>query len=197
MPRDVFSDLKAQESGLGLPDGFYMTLFNEDDWSFVIKLNALIEAACTHALVARLNAPELAGPLASLDLGHPKHGKVYLLRTLSALTSEQASVLQMLYELRNSLAHNITQVSFSFSTYLGSFDKQQRANFIKRAGHGIKDIVSLKGQAVSREGFVVENPKLALWITVAEIIACLYLEHELAYARLQHIASEQVGGQSP
>ncbi len=196
MPRDVFADLKAQESKLGLPDGFYMTLFNEDDWSFVIKLNALIEAACTHALVARLHAPELVGPLASLDLGHSKHGKVSLLRTLGALTSEQASVLQMLYELRNALAHNITQVSFSFSTYLGGFDKQQRANFVKRAGHGVKEIVGLEGQAVSRDDFVVENPKFALWMTVAEIIACLYLEHELAQARLQRIALEQVNGQS-
>ncbi|MEO8366585.1 MAG: hypothetical protein ABI538_10300 [Pseudoxanthomonas sp.] len=173
-----------------------MTLFNEDDWSFVIKLNALIEAACTHALYARLHAPELAGPLASLDLGNSKHGKVALLRTLGALNSEQTSVLQMLYELRNSLAHNITQVSFSFATHLSGFDKKQRANFIKRAGHGVKEIVGLEGQAVSRDVFVIENPKLSLWITVAEIIACLYLEQELALVRLQRIALEQLHKES-
>ena len=188
MPSDIFTDIKSLETKLGLPVDFYHTLVDEDDWSFVIKLNALIEAACTHALAARLHAPELIGSLASLDLGNTKYGKVSLLRTLGAITSEQASILQVLYELRNLLAHNITQVSFSFPLYLGSLQKQKRANFIKRAGHGIKDVVAWKGKSISRNDFVLQNPKLALWMTVAEIIACLYLEFGIAQARLQRIA---------
>jgi hypothetical protein len=57
---------------LGVPPGFYDRLLHEDDWSFVIKLNALVEAACTDALAASLHAPELATCLATLDLGHSK-----------------------------------------------------------------------------------------------------------------------------
>jgi hypothetical protein len=190
MPSDIFTDVKTLETKLGLPADFYDGLIGEDDWSFVIKLNALIEAACTHALAARLHAPELISSLAHLDLGNSKYGKVSLLRKLGAITSEQASILQSLYELRNDLAHNITQVSFSFSTYLGGLQKQQRTNFIKRAGHGIKDVVGLKGKSIPRSDFVLQNPKLALWMTVAEIIACLYLEFEIAETRLQSIALE-------
>ncbi|GAB2615388.1 hypothetical protein ACFONC_07395 [Luteimonas soli] len=194
MARKVFEDVKAQEEKLGLPDGFYMALYKEDDWSFVIKLNALVEAACTHSLVARLHAQELSGALAALDLGNSKFGKVALLRSLGSLTSEQASVLKLLYELRNSLAHNITQVSFSFAPYLDALDKNQRASFVKYAGHGVDEIVSHTGKAISRSDFVLENPKFALWMTVAEIIACLYLDHEIAEARLQRLALGQLKG---
>ena len=194
MTRDVFDEIKEQEARLGLPADFYVSLINEDDWSFVIKLNALVEAACTHALAARLHAPELIESLASLDLGHSKHGKVALLRALDAMTSEQASVLQLLYQLRNSLAHNIAQVGFSFRSYIAGLDKQQLTNFLKRAGHGVQDTVSLEGKTVSRAAFVVQNPKFALWLTVAGIIACLHLEHEIAELRLDRLGLELARG---
>jgi len=192
MVRDVFTDIRAQEARLGLPEGFYLGLFNDGDWSFVIKLNALIEASCTHALVARLHAPELSGPLSSLDLGHSKYGKVALLRALGALSSDQANVLQLLYQLRNTLAHDIKQVSFSFEQHLAAMDKQQRSNFFRGAGHGVNLVVGVDGKEMGRDEFVANNPKLALWMTVAEIIACLYLEHEASQVRLERLALESL-----
>lgn len=49
--RHIFRDLASLEHRLGIPKGFYARQLKEDDWSFVIKLNALFEAACAHALV--------------------------------------------------------------------------------------------------------------------------------------------------
>ena len=40
------------EQRLGLKSGFYQDIVTNDDWSFIIKLNALFEAACTHALAS-------------------------------------------------------------------------------------------------------------------------------------------------
>lgn len=42
------------EGAFGLPKGFIQGLLKEDDWSFVIKLHALIEASVAHMLTARL-----------------------------------------------------------------------------------------------------------------------------------------------
>jgi hypothetical protein len=69
MASSVLSDVSAFEQKLGLPESFYTDLLKNDDWSFVVKLNALVEAACTHALSMRLHAPELEEALANLDLG--------------------------------------------------------------------------------------------------------------------------------
>src|SRR5688572_2981213 len=103
MSGDPFADISAFESQLGLPVGFYDKLLQEDDWSFIIKLNALFEAAATHILVVRLKAPELADALANLDFAHGKYGKLVLLRKLDAINKDQATLLRMLAELRNSL----------------------------------------------------------------------------------------------
>lgn len=190
MEGDIFSEIEAQSVRLGLPAGFYSKLLQEDDWSFVIKLNALVEAACSDALAARLHAPELAACLATLDLGHRKHGKVALLRTLGAITKEQAAALQLLYELRNKLAHNVSELGFSFQAYVTAMDKQQLASFVQRAGHGIQ--AGPNGEPV--EVFVSDNPKLSVWLTVAEALACLHLEHDVAELRLFRMALQKLGG---
>jgi hypothetical protein len=43
-------NIKDIERDLGLPIGFLVTLKEEDDWSFIIKLHALFEAAYSHLL---------------------------------------------------------------------------------------------------------------------------------------------------
>lgn len=53
---DIFTDIADFEKRLNLPLGLYEKLLKEDDWSFVIKLSALFEAACTHILSVRLRA---------------------------------------------------------------------------------------------------------------------------------------------
>lgn len=188
MEGDIFAEVAAQSVRLGLPSDFYVNLLNEDDWSFVIKANALVEAACSDALAAKFHAPELAACFATLDLGHKKHGKVALLRTLGAIEKEQASFLQILYELRNRLAHNVSQVSFTFKSYLAEISLADRTTFIKFVGHGVRPTVL----ELPRDNFVAENPKLALWITLSEVLACLHLEHDAAQARLNNLAVEQL-----
>lgn len=102
--RHIFRDLASLEHRLGIPKGFYARQLKEDDWSFVIKLNALFEAACAHALVTRLGAPELIDQFARLEVADRDRGKVKFLSTLGSISDEQAAFLRRLAELRNALA---------------------------------------------------------------------------------------------
>lgn len=188
MERTISTEVTAQAVRLGLPPDFFDKLLAEDDWSFVIKANALVEAACSDALAARFHAPELAESLATLDLGHRKHGKVALLRALGAIEKEQAAFLQVLYELRNKLAHNIAQTSFTFGSHLADMEPKDRAAFIKHVGHGIQPEVL--GSA--RDTFVAENLKLSVWVTLSEVLACMHVEHDAAEVRLLTLAAQQL-----
>lgn len=192
MDRDLFEDLTQLEQALGLPDGFYERLSAEDDWSFVIKLNALLEAAATHTLVVRLQAPELADSIANLNFAQSKCGKIALLRNLGALTQDQAKTLRMIAELRNSLIHNITNTSFRFSSYLQSCDRNQVEQFVVAFGRGVVDPVPIGDKKVPRRDFVLANPKSALWMTCAEILACMYLEKEMADLRIQRLVNAEL-----
>jgi len=188
MPRTIFDEVREFEGRLGLPKDFYSNLLREDDWSFVVKLNALFEGACTHVLTTRLHAPELADAFANLDLANTKYGKIALLRSLGAISSEQATILRSLAELRNALVHNISNVSFSFSTHLSGLDANQIKILVKNFGHGVKDTIQIADKRIPKDKFVRENPKLALWLTAAEVIACLYVEFEVAELHLQKLA---------
>lgn len=188
MANPIFEEVRKFEQKLGLPKDFYNQLLREDDWSFVIKLNALFEGATTHVLTTRLHAPELVDAFAHLDQLNSKVGKVTLLRELGAITSEQAALMRQLGELRNELAHNIRNVTFSFPSYVSSRDANQLAKLVKAFGHGVNEVLEIENLRIPREKFVQENTKLALWLTSAEVIACLYLEFEVAALHLENLA---------
>ena len=49
------------EQRIGVAPGFFDGLVQEDDWSFVIKLHALLEAACTHFLLFHFKGASSCG----------------------------------------------------------------------------------------------------------------------------------------
>jgi hypothetical protein len=179
MRTEIQQKVDEFEERLGLPSGFYMQLLNEDDWSFVIKISALIEAACTHILSYKFRHPELEDNFSYLEQGNRKVGRVALLKKSNAIYEEQAKVLFSLAELRNALAHNIKNTNFNFDKYLDSLDKNQISKFVREFGNGVKDeIVFENNIKVKKNNFVLENPKLSIWLTCHEIMACLYIEIE-------------------
>lgn len=127
MHDQILADIGSFEHKLGLPQGFYQTLLSEDDWSFVIKLSALFEAAATHALTVRLGYPQLVDSFSYLDHAHTKYGKVKLLKELDVISVEQANCLAKLAELRNLFAHNVSNVSMTFEQYISPMDSNQKS----------------------------------------------------------------------
>lgn len=180
MFNDLFKEVAAFELRLGLPAGFYDSLLENDDWSFVVKLNALFEAACTEALVARLSCPEIANNLAHLDFADNKKGKVRLCFELGIINDEQRLALNELAELRNNLVHKIENVNFSFAKYIQDLSKGKQETLVKRWGRNLNDTLSFGGVTVSKTNFVQENLKYVIWQSCADTLACLHLEFENA-----------------
>jgi hypothetical protein len=181
--KQLWSDVSAFEQKLGLKQGFYDSLLESDDWSFVIKLNALFEAACTEALVARLGCPEISENLSHLEFSDNRKGKVRILFELGALVEIQRSILHALAQLRNELVHRIKNVSFSFAEHFATFNEAKLKSQCELWGNGLHETLTVEGKTVSRSDFVRGNPKLAIWLTCSEILACLHLEFEKAEAR--------------
>lgn len=180
---DMYADVTEFEERLGLKKHFYWDLVYNDDWSFVIKLNALFEAACTHALSARLASPELLDVFAHLDFADPKKGKVKFLKSLGAITPQQSKILCSLATLRNDLVHNVNQVAFSMGDHFAAMDKGALKAQCAVWCHGLNDHMKFGEISVSKLDFFRENPKVSIWMTCMEILACLYLEFELAETR--------------
>jgi hypothetical protein len=182
-PADM--EVRALERRLGLPEGFWERLSEEDDWSCVVKLNALIEAACTHALIARLRCPELSEQLSYLELAGTKCGKTAFLSALGCLTKQQITFIRKLAELRNDLVHNVANASFSFPAWLESTEAGRRREFIKAFGYVFGDpVIHIRtGRETPLAEFFPTSPKIVVLIGARDVLACLHLEYAAADIR--------------
>jgi hypothetical protein len=121
----------------------------------------------------------LEGNFSYLDQGNKKVGRVALLKKAGALFDDQAKVLYSLAELRNSVAHDVKNTNFNFDEYIAKLDKNQKVKFVNEFGSGVKDEIIFDDIVVTKNTFVQENPKLSIWLTCHEIIACLYMEIQI------------------
>ncbi|QBM17959.1 hypothetical protein MARI_20830 [Marinobacter sp. JH2] len=172
---EVIQDL---ETRLALPKDFFISLAGGDDWSFIIKLNALFEASATDLLCKRLRAPELENSFAHLDFGNAKFGKVTLLRKLGCLDKQEVRFLKTLYELRNRVAHNVTDVSFRLKDYTASLDANQKNSFLDAVLAGGDEYIQWNCEQRPRRKFIETYPNLAILMTSAEVLASMCQQSE-------------------
>jgi hypothetical protein len=131
-PEGVFPQLSELEARIGLPLGFCEGLREEPtDWSFVIKLHALFEAAITQLLVGKLARPELSELVSQMDMGHPRTGKIQMAKALGVLEEEERRFVRYLSMLRNDLVHNVGNVTFTFDDYPKSLDTNKRRELVQ------------------------------------------------------------------
>jgi hypothetical protein len=178
MGNGISLDVNSFEEKLGLEKGFSFALISENDWSFIIKLSALVEAACTHSLVVKFGYPEIEESLAYLEQSNNRAGRIALLRKIDAIYDNQAKTLEQLSILRNKVAHDVKSVNFRFKNYLEKCDEAQRRKFIQNFGNSVAKQEVFFGETYSRDEFVLAHPKLAVWASISEVVACLYLEVE-------------------
>lgn len=117
------------ESKVGVRPGFFSALLEEDDWSFVIKLHALFEAACTHLLLFHFKEPELSDIFSRLELNNKTTGKIAFLSKLGLIGKENRRLLSTISELRNSLVHDVRNAEFSLADMVAKFDSMELKQF--------------------------------------------------------------------
>ena len=183
------NDIKQLEDTIELPSGYYSNLLSEDDWSFIIKLSALFEAVTTEALSIKLGDSRITESLTYLEYANPKSGKIIFLEKLEVIKTEQLTFLKKLAELRNKLVHTISSTNFCFTNYVQSMDSNQKKAFVKTFGHGIKEEFKIDNNSISRTSCTLENPKIAIWVTAHEILACIHADYS-THAKVEQVKTK-------
>lgn len=173
------------EKELELPNGFFMNLLKEDDWSFVIKFHAIFETAATFILVKISRNDNLETPFSNLELSNKKTGKLAFLKAYDILDAEERGYISLLSELRNMLVHNIKNVGFNFETYVGGLDSNQRKKIIRYSGYGYHDSFEIAGKVVIKDRFVIDNPKLAMWQTAISVLGIIYMQKKIESYKIE------------
>jgi hypothetical protein len=122
----VFLEILAPiELKLGLKEGFFSALENEDDWSFLIKLAVIAEAAVARAIEKNLGKPELAEFLLRLN-NDGRAGKLRMAETLGILPTNLIRFIQCLARYRNMAAHRLENLDgFDLAAKLGELQPNE------------------------------------------------------------------------
>jgi hypothetical protein len=184
--------IREIETRIGVVDGFFDALFKEDDWSFIIKAHALLEAACSEILAERVGTETLS-IFSRLELGAKPTGKISFLKAFDLLRDEERRFVSALSELRNQLVHNVKNTSFCLPKYVASLDPNQKKIFIDGFG-----FVCLREDADGKHSVVdgvavVEQPKKAIWLSLKFVLAIISVQmdtlrhrREISAALLEH-----------
>lgn len=155
-----YADISKLEQLLELPPGFVDGLLNEDDWSYVVKTHALLEAALTHMLIDA-NDPRLADVFRKLQLGGGRTGKIAFAKALEVADPASLKLISQISELRNSLVHDVRQFSFKLVPYVQSLPPNESRQFARL----IADVIGLPQDSettATSVGLFREHPKEAL-----------------------------------
>jgi hypothetical protein len=121
--------IESLSNRIGIPPSFFESLVKEDDWSFIIKLHALFEAAVNLLLVHALDNNSLDTFISRLELSNNTTGKLAMAKSLRVLGEANRRFLRKLSELRNQLIHDVRNIDFSLSAYVEGLNADRMKAF--------------------------------------------------------------------
>lgn len=108
---------------------FFKDLSEGDDWSFVIKTQALVESRLNQSIVVKLHDERIRQIIERLPLAGEGATKLHFAEELGLLDSPQRRFVRRMATLRNQLAHRVDRVNFVFADYVTSLDRNARKDW--------------------------------------------------------------------
>lgn len=164
------------ERRLGVRSGFFNELIREDDWSFVIKLHAFIEAGLTNAICAVLGHPELEDVVSRLDTANNQCGKLAIVKRLGMLNKPQRRFVAVLSELRNDIVHNAKSVDFSFERHMAAMPEQRLIQFCTALSLDELLKPDSEPNEIRLISYVHDVPKFGIAYTATIVVTELYVQ---------------------
>lgn len=184
MDIEIVNAIKNIESKLGMLEGFFDSLFKEDDWSFVIKSHALLESVCAELLTIYFDEPELIKIFSRLALGEKNTGKLAFLRCIGLLDEKEKAFISELSVLRNELVHNVKNTTFTFCDYLAKLESNKKNNFIERMGYVYYEAQTGKVKGKYRD-IVLSKPKETILESLRYVIAVMSIHMDIINSEKQ------------
>ena len=186
--------LQALERDLGLPKGFCVKLIEEDDWSFVIKLHALVESAVSELITRTVQRNELSDIFSRIEMSNTRTGKLAFVKALNLLPSRHIQFVHKLSELRNMIAHRIQNTGINLIEYFKTATANLAPKDLRKVGDlwgfGIsivgekydyeplaRHIMTIKpqkvlprGAKISRSLYLIHKPKVVILWSALQIL---------------------------
>ncbi len=175
---DLMTAANEIAKDVGAPNNFFMDLLREDDWSFVIKTHALIEAGVGQLITGALGKSGLENFVSRLPINSERSGKLALLKDLELLQSRYRRYISALSILRNYYVHSVGNVATTIEEYICGLDEGHRKRFIRDIMLGAPDPLKIGNRKVALRVFIEDNPKVHIWISALDLLGHIHLEKQ-------------------
>lgn len=155
------------EVDLGIAPGFFQSLLDEGDWSFLIKTHALLEAAVSHLISAAVGKPELNDILDKLNLNDDNRGKTGFLKAMNLLPVTHIRFIRAMCKMRNLAAHDVNYVSATLPELLAAIPQGERLHLLP---YGSNDAMWQR--------MLEERTKPVLWLHTMDVLAMVYTKKQ-------------------
>ena len=158
---------RTLEEYIGLPEGILTRVFSTDDWTFVLQIHGLLDAAVDHLVTSNLDEPTRSW-VSRLDLQSGKGSKVSFGVAHGTLSSADQAFIRNLSALRAAFAHDIRMTAVPLAEFLSKeegksyFDGLVASAFL---GKGMPVEESEKKEWLSR------RPRDVLFAAVSDFIS--------------------------
>ncbi len=182
----VYGAVSEVTTALGLKEHFVIMLLAEDDWSYVIKAHTLAEAAIRRAIEKQVDAPGLSRFTAGLSMSQ----RLKMAESISAVSPELIRQVKQLTKIRNRLAHDVSEVGFTFASYLQ--DADARNGFFGAFLDGVTGDIEICEKTIEKQKFFRENPKFAVNEALFSLLLDVYVVDARAKLRVAraHLAQQ-------
>jgi hypothetical protein len=147
---------------VGAPAAILDSLLRDDNWSFVIKIHAILEAVVAQLLVDAFGDKRTRDVISFLDLSDKRRGKMAFVAALDLLEPRVRKFVHAMSTLRNYLVHDISNANFTFDVYIRSLDKNQRKAFADGISSPFADEIVDGDHKSPRSEFALKHP----WVTI-------------------------------
>ena len=176
---DQIYRIRELEKELGLPKQFFENIKDEDDWSFVIKLHALIEASITNILTDKFLEHDFADIFSQMELSNKRTGEIAFIKKLNLLPKKFRNFISQFSELRNILVHEISNVEFNFKTYVDKLNNNKKKVLAEALAAGVTKTTCVNNATSYRFEQFAKDPKLCVWLSALCLISTITVQKDL------------------
>ena len=156
-------------SKLDIGESFLIDLQNEDDWGFVVKLAALLEAVVTELLIQNIDNEKINIHITKLNLLGAT-GKLKLGKELDALNPRLVKLCNAFQPLRNKFVHSTKYLHTPFNEFLS--DYTDIADKLKSTLPAVeRNSTSSQGKNINLNEIFEEDSRQAIYLSALMVLA--------------------------
>lgn len=152
------------QDSLGVHESFLANLPNDDDWTFILKIHAMVEAGLNQMILNHFGEPRISRLITKLPIGNTGTGKLSFAKALDLIPLENREFVAVLSDIRNHCIHDIRNFRFDIKSYVQSLPAGKADEFMRAVTFRMTPFVEIPGfSAIPVEGVIKQNPRFGLF----------------------------------